>query len=87
MLHAEGVLEILDEGYGFLRSQEWSYLAGPDDVYIPPSQVKRFDLRTGDTIRGQLRPPKQWERYLALLRVDTINGVDRNPRCGAAHLP
>jgi transcription termination factor Rho len=74
VLHAEGVLEFLDEGYGFLRSQEWSYLAGPDDVYISPSQVKRFDLRTGDTIRGQLRPPKQWERYLALLRVDTLNG-------------
>jgi transcription termination factor Rho len=79
LLHAEGVLEILDEGYGFLRSQEWSYLAGPDDVYISPSQVKRFDLRTGDTIRGQLRPPKQWERYLALLRVDTINGSPAVP--------
>jgi transcription termination factor Rho len=79
VLHADGVLEILDEGYGFLRSQEWSYLAGPDDVYISPSQVKRFELRTGDTIRGQLRPPKQWERYLALLRVDTINGSAATP--------
>jgi transcription termination factor Rho len=74
VLNAEGVLEILDEGYGFLRSHEWSYLAGPDDVYISPSQIKRFELRTGDTIRGQLRPPKPWERYLALLRVDTVNG-------------
>ena len=73
-LHAEGVLEILDEGYGFLRSQDWSYLAGPDDVYVSPSQIKRFDLRTGDTITGQVRPPKDWERYLALLRVDTVNG-------------
>jgi transcription termination factor Rho len=73
-LTAQGVLEILDEGYGFLRSPEWSYLAGPDDVYISPSQIKRFELRTGDTIGGQLRPPKPWERYLALLRVDTVNG-------------
>jgi len=73
-LHANGVLEILDEGYGFLRSPDWSYLAGPDDVYVSPSQIKRFDLRTGDTITGQVRPPKEWERYLALLRVDTVNG-------------
>jgi transcription termination factor Rho len=73
-LHAEGVLEILDEGYGFLRSEDWSYLAGPDDVYVSPSQIKRFDLRTGDTIVGQVRPPKDWERYLALLRVDSVNG-------------
>ena len=73
-LHAEGVLEIVDEGYGFLRSQDWSYLEGPDDIYVSPSQIKRFDLRTGDTIVGQVRPPKEWERYLALLRVETING-------------
>ncbi len=73
-LHAEGVLEIVDEGYGFLRSQDWSYLEGPDDIYVSPSQIKRFDLRTGDTIIGQVRPPKEWERYLALLRVETING-------------
>ena len=73
-LHAEGVLEIVAEGYGFLRSQDWSYLAGPDDIYVSPSQIKRFDLRTGDTIAGQVRPPKEWERYLALLRVETING-------------
>ncbi len=73
-LHADGVLEILDEGYGFIRSQDWSYLAGPDDVYVSPSQIKRFDLRTGDSLTGQVRPPKDWERYLALLRVDTVNG-------------
>ncbi len=81
-LHAEGVLEIVDEGYGFLRSQDWSYLEGPDDIYVSPSQIKRFDLRTGDTIAGQVRPPKEWERYLALLRVETINGDP--PVAGAA---
>jgi transcription termination factor Rho len=81
-LHANGVLEILDEGYGFLRCPDWSYLAGPDDVYVSPSQIKRFDLRTGDTITGQVRPPKEWERYLALLRVDTVNGDA--PVAGAA---
>ena len=64
MLRGEGVLEILPEGYGFLRSQDWNYLYGPDDIYVSPSQIKRFDLRTGDTVRGQVRPPKEWERYL-----------------------
>jgi transcription termination factor Rho len=72
-LHGEGVLEILPEGYGFLRSQDWNYLAGPDDIYVSPSQIKRFSLRTGDTIRGEVRPPKPWERYLALLKIETIN--------------
>ena len=76
VLTAEGVLEILPEGYGFLRSQDWNYLYGPDDIYVSPSQIKRFDLRTGDTIKGQVRPPKEWERYLALLKVETINGDD-----------
>ncbi|MEO7217446.1 MAG: transcription termination factor Rho [Gemmatimonadaceae bacterium] len=75
-LHAEGVLEILVEGYGFLRSQDWSYLAGPDDVYVSPSQIKRFDLRTGDEIFGEVRPPKPWEKYLALLRVEKVNGLE-----------
>lgn len=75
-LRAEGVLEILPEGYGFLRSQDWSYLAGPDDVYVSPSQIKRFDLRTGDEIFGEVRPPKPWEKYLALLRVEQINGLE-----------
>jgi len=73
-LSAAGVLEILPEGYGFLRSQDWSYLAGPDDVYVSPSQIKRFDLRTGDEIEGEVRPPKPWEKYLALLRVARVNG-------------
>ena len=76
VLRAEGVLEILPEGYGFLRSQDWNYLYGPDDIYVSPSQIKRFDLRTGDTVLGQVRPPKDGERYLALLKVESINGVD-----------
>jgi transcription termination factor Rho len=73
-LTGEGVLEILPEGYGFLRSQDWNYLYGPDDIYVSPSQIKRFDLRTGDTVSGQVRPPKEWERYLALLKVESVNG-------------
>ena len=74
VLRGEGVLEILPEGYGFLRSQDWNYLYGPDDIYVSPSQIKRFDLRTGDTVTGQVRPPKEWERYLALLKVESVNG-------------
>jgi transcription termination factor Rho len=74
VLRGEGVLEILPEGYGFLRSQNWNYLYGPDDIYVSPSQIKRFDLRTGDTILGQVRPPKEGERYLALLKVESVNG-------------
>ena len=74
VLHADGVLEILDEGYGFLRTQDFNYLYGPDDIYVSPSQIKRFDLRTGDTVLGQVRPPKEWEKYLALLKVEQING-------------
>ena len=73
VLRGEGVLEILPEGYGFLRSQDWNYLYGPDDIYVSPSQIKRFDLRTGDTILGQVRPPKEGERYLALLKVENVN--------------
>ena len=76
VLRGEGVLEILPEGYGFLRSQDWSYLYGPDDIYVSPSQIKRFDLRTGDTILGQVRPPKEGERYLALLKVEKVNFDD-----------
>ena len=76
VLRGEGVLEILPEGYGFLRSQDWNYLYGPDDIYVSPSQIKRFDMRTGDTIQGRVRPPKEGERYLALLKVETLNGVD-----------
>jgi transcription termination factor Rho len=76
VLRGEGVLEILPEGYGFLRSPDWNYLYGPDDIYVSPSQIKRFDLRTGDTIQGQVRPPKEGERYLALLKVETVNFKD-----------
>jgi len=76
VLRGEGVLEILPEGYGFLRSQDWNYLYGPDDIYVSPSQIKRFDMRTGDTVLGQVRPPKEGERYLALLKVEEINGED-----------
>jgi transcription termination factor Rho len=76
LLTGEGVLEVLPEGYGFLRSQDWNYLYSPDDIYVSPSQIKRFDLKTGDTVTGQVRPPKEWERYLALLKVESINGDD-----------
>ncbi len=72
-LTGEGVLEILPEGYGFLRSPDWNYLYGPDDIYVSPSQIKRFDLKTGDMVSGQVRPPKEWERYLALLKVESVN--------------
>ena len=75
-LTGEGVLEVLPEGYGFLRSQDWNYLYSPDDIYVSPSQIKRFDLKTGDTVTGQVRPPKEWERYLALLKVESVNGDD-----------
>ncbi len=76
MIFAEGVLEILSEGYGFLRSPNYNYLPGPDDIYVSPSQIKRFDLRTGDTISGQVRPPKDNERYFALLKIEAINFED-----------
>ena len=72
-ISGEGVLEILQDGFGFLRATDCSYLAGPDDVYISPSQIRRFNLRTGDYIRGKVRPPKEGERYFALLKVDDIN--------------
>src|SRR5512146_1855470 len=73
LIFAQGVLEILPEGYGFLRSPTYSYLPGPDDIYVSPSQIKRFDLHTGDTVSGQVRPPKEGERYFALLRVEAVN--------------
>jgi transcription termination factor Rho len=72
-IYGEGVLEILQDGYGFLRAPDASYMAGPDDVYLSPSQIRRFSLRTGDTIAGRIRTPKDNERYFALLKVDTIN--------------
>ena len=70
---SEGVLEILDNGFGFLRSADESYQPGPDDIYVSPNQIKRFDLRTGDTIAGKIRPPRDGERYFALLKIDTVN--------------
>ena len=69
----EGVLEILPDGFGFLRSVDYNYLPGPDDIYVSPSQIRRFDVRTGDTISGQIRQPKEGERYFALLKVEQIN--------------
>jgi transcription termination factor Rho len=72
-IYGEGVLEILPDGFGFLRSPDYSYLPGPDDIYVSPSQIRRFGLRTGDTVAGQIRPPKDQERYFALLKVETIN--------------
>ena len=72
-IYGEGTLEILQDGFGFLRSPDSSYLAGPDDIYVSPSQVRRFNLRTGDSIAGKIRPPKDGERYFALLKVDEIN--------------
>ena len=73
LIFSEGVLETLPEGFGFLRAPEYHYLPGPDDIYVSPSQIRRFDLRTGDTISGQVRPPKEGERYFALIKVEAIN--------------
>ena len=72
-IYGDGVLEILQDGFGFLRSSDSSYLAGPDDIYVCPSQIRRFNLRTGDSISGLIRPPKDGERYFALLKVGEIN--------------
>ena len=72
-IYAEGVLETLSDGFGFLRAPDQNYLAGPDDVYVSPSQIRRFGLRTGDTVKGQIRPPKEGERYFALLKVEAVN--------------
>ena len=76
LIYGDGVLEILPDGFGFLRSQIYSYLAGPDDIYVSPSQIRRFDLRTGDNVAGQVRPPKEGERYFALLKVEAVNLED-----------
>jgi len=73
LIFGEGVLEILPDGFGFLRAPSYNYLPGPDDIYVSPSQIRRFDMRTGDTISGQIRPPKEGERYFALLKVEAIN--------------
>ena len=77
-IYGDGTLEILQDGFGFLRSPDSSYLAGPDDIYVSPSQVRRFNLRTGDSIAGKIRPPKDGERYFALLKVDEINFSEVN---------
>ena len=73
LIFAEGVLEVLPDGFGFLRAPDYNYLPGPDDIYVSPSQIRRFDLRTGDTVSGQVRPPKEGERYFALLKVEAVN--------------
>src|SRR5580700_2789068 len=72
-VYGDGVLECLPDGYGFLRAPDCNYLPGPDDVYVSPAQIRRFNLRTGDHVKGSIRPPKESERYFALIRVDTIN--------------
>ncbi|HNT89815.1 MAG TPA: transcription termination factor Rho, partial [Candidatus Hydrogenedentes bacterium] len=73
-VYGEGTLEILPDGFGFLRSPDYSYLPGPDDIYVSPSQIRKFALRTGDSIQGHVRPPKEGERYFALLKVESVNG-------------
>ncbi|MCH8142340.1 MAG: transcription termination factor Rho, partial [Proteobacteria bacterium] len=79
-IYGDGTLEILQDGFGFLRSADSSYLAGPDDIYVSPSQIRRYNLRTGDSISGKVRPPKDGERYFALLKVDQINFSDPNSK-------
>jgi transcription termination factor Rho len=76
LIYGEGVLEILPDGFGFLRAPDYNYLPGPDDIYISPSQIRRFTLRTGDTVSGQIRPPKDTERYFAMLKVESVNYED-----------
>ena len=75
-IYADGVLEVMPDGYGFLRSPEYNYLPGPDDIYVSHSQIKRFRLKTGHLVSGQVRPPKDNERFFALLRVEKINNID-----------
>jgi transcription termination factor Rho len=76
LMEGEGVLEMMSDGYGFLRSADYNYLTSPDDIYVSPSQIKLFGLRTGDTVKGAIRPPKEGEKYFALLKVSKINGLD-----------
>ncbi|HEY7170338.1 MAG TPA: Rho termination factor N-terminal domain-containing protein, partial [Vicinamibacterales bacterium] len=75
-IFSEGVLEVLPDGFGFLRAPDYNYLPGPDDIYVSPSQIRKFDLRTGDTVSGQVRPPKDGERYFALIKVEAVNFED-----------
>ena len=91
VIHSDGVLEIMPEGYGFLRSPLCSYMPGPDDVYVSPSQIRRYHLRKGDCVSGQIRPPKEGERYFALVRVNEIgfeppeNAPNRSFACLRSH--
>ena len=78
LMYGEGTLEVLPDGFGFLRSPDYHYLSCPDDIYVSPSQIRRFGLKTGATVSGQIRPPKENERYFALLRVEAINYQDPN---------
>src|SRR5882672_9204925 len=84
LMFGEGTLEILSEGFGFLRSNKYNYLPCPDDIYISPSQIRRFDLKTGDTVSGQIRPPKDGEKYFALLKVELVNG--ENPEAAQSRV-
>ena len=84
-IYGEGVLEVMSDGYGFLRSSDYSYLPGPDDIYVSHSQIKRFRLKTGHMVAGQIRPPKDKERFFALLRVEQINGINPEESKGLVH--
>ena len=85
LMYGEGTLEILPDGFGFLRSPDYHYLSCPDDIYVSPSQIRRFNLRTGVSVAGQIRPPKENERYFALLRVETVNRVDPSENIARVH--
>ena len=84
-IFGEGVLEVLSDGYGFLRSPDYSYLPGPDDIYVSHSQIKKFHLKTGNLVSGQIRPPKDNERFFALLKVETVNGINPHESRGLVH--
>ena len=84
-IYGEGVLEVMSDGYGFLRSPDYSYLPGPDDIYVSHSQIKRFRLKTGHMVAGQIRPPKDKERFFALLRVEKINEINPEESKGLVH--
>jgi len=84
-IYGEGVLEVLSDGYGFLRSPNYSYLPGPDDIYVSHSQIKKFHLKTGNLVSGQIRPPKDNERFFALLKVETVNGINPDESRGLVH--
>ena len=85
IIYGEGILEVMSDGYGFLRSTDYSYLPGPDDIYVSHSQIKRFRLKTGHMVAGQIRPPKDKERFFALLRVEQINGINPEDSKGLVH--